>query len=181
MTKGATTKEILLAQAIQLFWARGYSNVSVREVAKAAGVDVALIARYYGSKLGLFEATLDTLQPLDPEQFSDGTALVEMLVHMYSTADRSGNTPSPITLILVNANDPDVGDLVTRRQYENWQSALEVIIGDKTRAALFFAALMGFSIVDKYMHMSGIAQPGTTEYERQLRYCLTSALEYSGA
>ena len=65
MNKSSDTKQLLLANACKIFWSKGYSNVSVREIAKAAGVDVALIARYFGSKRGLFEATFDNLTKTD--------------------------------------------------------------------------------------------------------------------
>ena len=59
MNKSEKTKFKIFEEAKKLFWNYGYSNVSVRQIAKAAKVDVALIPRYYSSKLGLFKATLD--------------------------------------------------------------------------------------------------------------------------
>ena len=58
MMKPLTTKEKILETARQLFWTRGYSNVSVRDITGAAGVDAALVSRYFGGKQGLFEAVL---------------------------------------------------------------------------------------------------------------------------
>ncbi len=177
MTKKATTKETLLIHACRLFWSRGYSNVSVRDIAGAAGVDVALIARYFGSKLGLFEATLDTLEKIDPAEFPTVDALINMVVGMYANAPKGGIEASPISMILLNANDREVGKLVAERQYECWQRPLEKIIGSKSRAALFFAALMGFSVAQKTLDMDGIAKPGSEEHRAQFRHMLTTALE----
>ncbi|MEM6901379.1 MAG: helix-turn-helix domain-containing protein, partial [Pseudomonadota bacterium] len=53
------TRDKLLLHARRQFWANGDSHVSLRQIASAAGVDVALISRHFGGKLGLFEATLD--------------------------------------------------------------------------------------------------------------------------
>jgi AcrR family transcriptional regulator len=176
MTKGTTTKDILLTHACRLFWSRGYSNVSVRTIAKAAGVDVALIARYFSSKRGLFEATLDTLVKLDPAYFPTAEALVDMLVEMFANAPKGGVEASPISMILLNASDDEVGALVAQRQYDCWQNALEAIIGSKSQAALFFAAVMGFSVAQKTLHMDGIATAGTDQHRAQLRHMLMSAL-----
>ena len=55
MNKSEKTKFKIFEEAKKLFWNYGYSNVSVRQIAKAAKVDVALIPRYYLSKLGLFK------------------------------------------------------------------------------------------------------------------------------
>ena len=59
MGNAETTREKLLDAAREAMWRRGYANVGLREIARAAGVDVALISRYFGGKQGLFEATLE--------------------------------------------------------------------------------------------------------------------------
>jgi AcrR family transcriptional regulator len=48
----------LLAAATELFAERGYTGTALRAVAERAGVDAALIARYYGGKDGLYQAVL---------------------------------------------------------------------------------------------------------------------------
>jgi MFS family permease/AcrR family transcriptional regulator len=48
----------LLAAAAELFAERGYTGTALRAVAERAGVDAALIARYYGGKDGLYQAVL---------------------------------------------------------------------------------------------------------------------------
>ena len=53
-----TTKADILAGARQRFLERGYDGVTLRAVAADAGVDVALISYYFGSKKGLFGAAM---------------------------------------------------------------------------------------------------------------------------
>lgn len=53
--------EALLASATELFAERGPGAVSVRDVAKRAGVNHGLVHRHFGSKEGLVEAVLDRL------------------------------------------------------------------------------------------------------------------------
>ena len=176
MSKGATTKDLLLTHARRLFWSRGYSNVTVRDVSRAAGVDVALIARYFGSKLGLFEATLDTLTPVDPNEIGTVDMLIGGLVEMYANPPPELVEASPISMILMNANDDEVGALVAERQHACWQRPLEQIVGSKPRAAVFFAALMGFSVAQKTLKMDGIAPAGSADHRAQLEHILRSAL-----
>ena len=45
MATGLNSKEKLLEEACNQFWSKGYSNVALRDIAGAAGVDVALVAR----------------------------------------------------------------------------------------------------------------------------------------
>ena len=51
---GAETKETIRAAARALFAERGFVNASVRDIGRAAGVDPALVVRYFGSKDRLF-------------------------------------------------------------------------------------------------------------------------------
>jgi AcrR family transcriptional regulator len=60
---GSAREDILLA-ARTLFAERGYGGASLRAIAAAAGVDVALIAHYFGAKAGLFRASVEL--PVDP-------------------------------------------------------------------------------------------------------------------
>ncbi|MEE4275738.1 MAG: helix-turn-helix domain-containing protein [Thermoleophilia bacterium] len=52
----------ILRVAERLFAARGYRNVSVRDIAEAAGVTHPLIYHYFGSKRALFAAVLEKNQ-----------------------------------------------------------------------------------------------------------------------
>ena len=54
----ARGSDLLLTAAQQLFAERGYERVTTREIAERAGVDATLIARYFGSKAGLYLAAL---------------------------------------------------------------------------------------------------------------------------
>lgn len=54
-TEGATpTQRAIALAARELFEAKGYGAASIREIAKAAGVDPALVIRHFGSKDELF-------------------------------------------------------------------------------------------------------------------------------
>ena len=54
-------RSALLAAATDLFADRGPSHVSVREIARAAGVNHGLVHHYFGSKDALLRAVLDEL------------------------------------------------------------------------------------------------------------------------
>jgi AcrR family transcriptional regulator len=66
------TREAILTVAKQTFAEQGYAGTSLRAVARAAGVDPSLITHFFGSKDGLFEASLAL--PLDP-----GTLVPQLL------------------------------------------------------------------------------------------------------
>jgi AcrR family transcriptional regulator len=58
------TREAILRAARESFGAGGYAGTTIRGIARAAGVDPALVHRFYGSKESLFAASLDL--PADP-------------------------------------------------------------------------------------------------------------------
>ncbi|WP_263105065.1 TetR family transcriptional regulator [Kitasatospora sp. DSM 101779] len=61
---GADTRRTVLEAARAEFAARGYQKASMRAIARAAGVDAALLHHYFGSKDKLFLAALEF--PVDP-------------------------------------------------------------------------------------------------------------------
>lgn len=52
------TQQAIRQAATELFAERGYSHVSMRDIAAAAGVDAGLIVRHFGSKDALFLETM---------------------------------------------------------------------------------------------------------------------------
>ena len=178
MAAGSSTKVRLLHHARRLFWSRGYSNVSLRQIAGAAGVDVALISRHFGGKLGLFEATLERAFRYSGLPQTDTDALVDAIVRIFVEAPRDSDDPSIVRMILMNAHDPEVGGMVRARHRDILQSYLDQMIGDKERAALFMAVLLGISVAEKSLRLDGIASPETSAYESQLRYLMDAALAY---
>ncbi|MFE3194080.1 TetR family transcriptional regulator [Nocardia sp. NPDC059240] len=64
----ADTRAVLLDTARKRFAETGYDRTSVRDIATAAGVDPALIRHYFGSKEGLFRATMGW--PFAPEEIA---------------------------------------------------------------------------------------------------------------
>jgi AcrR family transcriptional regulator len=57
-------REAILREARQSFGSAGFSGTTIRGVARAAGVDPALVHHYFGSKNELFAASLEL--PFDP-------------------------------------------------------------------------------------------------------------------
>ncbi|MEU5894102.1 TetR family transcriptional regulator [Streptomyces sp. NPDC047461] len=58
-TESADTRDRILTAAREEFSERGYEKTSVRGIAKAAGVDPALVHHYFGTKGQVFEAAVE--------------------------------------------------------------------------------------------------------------------------
>lgn len=178
MTTELGTRDKLIHHARLRFWSKGYSNVSLREISKAAGVDVALVSRYFGGKQGLFEATLKDSLVADGLPQSGIAELVDMTVSIMASTPKGEEQPSIIRLIQMNAHDETVGELVREQQKKTMQNYLEKVIGDEKRAALFMVVLLGISMAEASLYLTGIAKPESQEYKKQLRHMLSAALNY---
>ena len=176
MSKSQKTKEALLQEARNQFWSRGYSNVSVRDISKAAGVDVALISRYFGSKLGLFETTLQGLPLLNTNAIKNADQLIEQVVNLFTAATRNGNNATATSLILRNASDPEVGEMVRELYKRTWYQSLEHILGSKAKASRFSAAVLGMHIVETSLKLDGMPPHQSGEYKRELTAFLQASI-----
>jgi AcrR family transcriptional regulator len=58
---GEQSRERLLLSAMRLFGQQGFSKTSTREIAQAAGTNVAAISYYFGDKAGLYRACFSFL------------------------------------------------------------------------------------------------------------------------
>ncbi|MFG2327823.1 TetR family transcriptional regulator [Streptomyces sp. NPDC048568] len=58
-TESAGTRDRILSTAREEFSEHGYEKTSVRGIAKAAGVDAALVHHYFGTKEQIFEAAIE--------------------------------------------------------------------------------------------------------------------------
>lgn len=85
---GEQSRERLLAAAMRLFAAGGFNATSTREIALAAGANVAAIAYYFGDKAGLYRAALTDFMP-PPEkniaQFDQPGFTLRQMLHGYYT------------------------------------------------------------------------------------------------
>jgi AcrR family transcriptional regulator len=85
---GAQSRERLLLAAMRLFAEQGYAKTSTREIALAAGTNIASISYYFGDKAGLYRAAFTEPAPAqrrDVAAFTrPGATLRESLRAFYS-------------------------------------------------------------------------------------------------
>lgn len=180
MSKAEKTREKLLDAAREAFWKQGYSNVSLRGIARAAAVDVALISRYFGGKLGLFEAVLDDAFDW-PELLAEGGDPVAVAIAKYANPDTDAAELSATGMIVANAGDPEVGDLVRDRLRERLLDPLQDRMGGEAVApnlALFIAVILGASMVRQCLRLPAMAEAPPEAYAAQLRYMVDAALAF---
>lgn len=105
-----SARSSLIAAAKRCFSEQGFDKVSTRKIALSAGVDAAMIRYYFGSKAGLFKATIqETLAPVI-EQFQadiDPNTPPNPLLLMQTYYRMIANNPMLPKLILQVINQQD--------------------------------------------------------------------------
>jgi AcrR family transcriptional regulator len=96
----AASKDALLQAAQSLFGLQGFEGTTIREIGELAGVDAALIARYFGSKADLYVAALTAEDAEDAPREYDG--IEHMADVVLTRADRRG--PGPILQAIVRSD-----------------------------------------------------------------------------
>ena len=153
----AATRQALLAAAQERFGRKGYERTTTREIGEAAGVDPALIARYFGSKADLYLAAVaaerldddERTGPVDDGQpFADLDQVVEVVLRR--TARRG---PGPVLQALVRDDvPPEIGEAararIVRRMVDPVAARLESDGADRPvlRAQVAVAALLGVGL-----------------------------------
>ena len=159
------TKEALLKAAADLFTERGFDRTSVREVAAAAGVDQALVFRYFGSKEDLLAAVLTAPGRALTEQGGD---LLAAVVSEVFTG--SGRTDNLLLLALSGPQRGTVAEALEREVAGPYRSAFAGADADDDallRADLVLAWLLGIALV-RQLRPDGPAGSADGERARDL-------------
>jgi AcrR family transcriptional regulator len=142
------TRERILASARVLFSRNGYANVGVREIATDAGIDPALICRYFGGKEGLFKEVIQGIFNLDDNLRNDPDSLGVNLVHnVLATKDKSDRL-NRLNLLLCSVESPAMADIVSERFHDDFVLPLAALLGGKdaeARAGVIACYAIGLS------------------------------------
>jgi AcrR family transcriptional regulator len=142
------SRRALLDAARSLFDERGYDRATTREIGELAGVDAALIARYFDGKEGLYIATIAE-EPLGASATDlDAHELVAMLLERwqqrgYSPISRALASPALTDEVREQIHsvterrlvDPLVSDLIARE-----------LSSPRLRAELLIAVTLGLAV-----------------------------------
>ena len=145
----AASKDALLGAAQTLFGHQGFEGTTIREIGEAAGVDAALIARYFGSKADLYIAAVAAEDAEGTPSEYDG--LEQMADVVVTRADRSG--PGPILQAIVRSDtSPEIRDAASDRLAQRLVDPLvatmkvQGVDHPQLRAEVAVAALLGINL-----------------------------------
>ncbi|MEU9301452.1 TetR family transcriptional regulator [Streptomyces sp. NPDC048269] len=163
--EGPGTQERIRLAARSEFAARGYDKTSVRGVAKAAGVDPALVHHYFGSKEDLFAAAIElSMEPamVVPAILGEGPeGIGERLARYFLGVWENPVTRVPLLAVIRSALTHEAAakvlrGLVLRRVLERVAADLDV--PDPTfRAELAASHMVGIAILRYVVQVEPLA------------------------
>jgi AcrR family transcriptional regulator len=178
------TRQVVLEVARRRFLAEGYQAVTLRSIAVEAGIDVALISYFFGSKKGLFGAAM-ALTANPAEIFSralDGevAGLPERVLRLLLETWDSPVTGMPLKAMLANAlTDEAVGLLVRQALQRELVDKLAERLGGvdaQRRAVAFTVQLAGVIFARFVLRLEPVASMPADELVRTLTPTLRAAL-----
>lgn len=125
------TRRALVRAARRRFATEGYRATTVRHIAGDAGVNVALINRYFGSKEGLFEACMNrTVDELDPQTRARAASVDEVIARLLAHVVEGPNADDPLQLLLLLRSSGDENaDAIRRKTLEHFTEQLAAAAG----------------------------------------------------
>jgi AcrR family transcriptional regulator len=146
----ARTRQALLEAAQEIFSIHGYNDAGVRQITARAGVNMALVSRYFGSKERLFEEALrdilGTGQIVDAHRADFGRAMVELLL------DPAATRIVALPIIMMASGDPKARAIVERLLMEMVYEPLSRWFGPEegaVRAARFMIVSAGMTLYSR--------------------------------
>jgi AcrR family transcriptional regulator len=140
----------LVRAAQDLFGQGGFEGTTIRDIGDRAGVDAALIARYFGSKADLYIAAV-VAEIQGDQPIPEFERLDDMAKALVARSDAHGL--GPVTQALIRSDTPD--DIRTaaqahlvRRMVEPMASEMERRGADRPRlrAEIMVSALLGINL-----------------------------------
>ena len=173
-----STRSRIFEAAKVRFSQTSYEAVGVRDIAGDAGVDAALVMRYFGSKEGLF-------RKITSEAFSgdllegDEARLVDRILHqLVQPLDEQGwrTGYDPLRLLLCSINSATAGPIVSRAFRETFVERLAGSLSGRNkekRAALISSYILGVALLRVSEPQNIFAGTGG----RFVQQCLRDALK----
>jgi AcrR family transcriptional regulator len=170
-------RDRILAAAREEFSERGYEKTSVRGIAKAAGVDSALVHHYFGTKEQVFEAaiTLSFAPAVEaPRAVEDGPldTVGERLTRFFFGVWENPATRTPLLAIVRSAVNNDTAAAVFRRIVATQvlrRIAGRLDVADaELRAELAAAQLVGIAMIRYVIKVEPLASADPEQIIRRV-------------
>jgi AcrR family transcriptional regulator len=187
----SNTRQRLLEAARLRFARDGYSETTVRDLATDAGVNVALINRYFTSKLGLFEACVARAGEELGRTVSGEVTVAQILKTMISRVPGSTTGERSLQLLLLlRSSGDDRADDIRRDILRSYSEGIARAAGWRDddadgerimlRAQIALAAALGIVVLRSTTGLEPLTSATSEELSLPLGDLLTAVLSPSG-
>ncbi len=158
-----------------------YESVGLRDIAGDAGVDVALVSRYFGGKEGLFRQVLthekrpDTFS--EPQHIDELPAFLATLIEADEDEDRARRMEMFI-IMLRSASSPQAGAVIREMIHRDVIDPMATLIAGpeaEMRANVLLAVLMGIGVLRTIMQVDGMCHAEPCQFRTERFRCLFEA------
>jgi AcrR family transcriptional regulator len=142
------TRDRILASARRLFSSRGYDHVGTRDIAGDAGVDAALVMRYFGGKEQLFREAISGGFRVEEHLPDDLSRLGVFLVEQVLGNKRDADDFDALGALLHSASSPTTSALLAERFNEEFVKPLGKRLGGRdadVRSTLIASYIVGLA------------------------------------
>jgi len=181
LRNAAATRAAMLDSARRHFARESYENVGLREIAGEAGVDPALVARYFGNKEKLFkEAVRGDDEDIMQGVRRDGLAahFVSLILDDEEAVDKSAKIDR-LLILLRSASSPKASQIIREAIDEDILGPVAAVLGGEHaefRASLCLAVLMGTGILRSAMAIDPLCRADEGLLRERLTALFAAAL-----
>jgi AcrR family transcriptional regulator len=162
----AATRQAILEAAKTCFMREGYEQVGVRDIAARAGVDPALVNRYFGSKEGLFSEAVASKFDLSHLLDGDRATLGERLARYVLQKQSTGADYDPLVALLRSSSSDVCSGMLRNAILEGFVRPLAARLEGPD--ALSRAELVGSTLLGLLVHRTVIGGAEAADNERML-------------
>ena len=181
---GLDTRSAIIAEARRQFGEVGYGPSTLRTIAAAVGVDPRLVLHYFGSKKGLFEASVEL--PVDPEVVAAtvlraadgdvGTRTAELILSILEDPSRRLVFTG---LLRAAVSDPEAAPLIRDILATRILLPIAQAVGTdqpELRAALVASSVVGLAVARHTVGIEPLASASREDLVRALAPVVTHYL-----
>lgn len=179
----ARTRTALMNAAARRFGRYGYNGSSLRDIAKDAGVDAALVYRYFGSKEALFESVSTSKALFEPLRDLPLEDVSQWVCDLISHAPRDDEVPHPVLSVLRSSSREEaigrLRDEITEVFSERFAERLDGPDA-AVRAELLASWLLGATLMRIAIRTPALAAAPDAMLQRHLRAAMDPLLSPPG-
>ena len=175
----SATRAALLDAARKEFTRLGFEAASTRRIAEDAGCNVALINRYFGSKIGLFQHVMDACIDLEPILKGAPAEAVQNLVAICLDKGATNLEFDPVLAAIRSGGTDPAKDVVRTQLGEPMVATLAAYIGGQDaqeKAGLILSIVAGFDVGRRIIGVDAMQSDRNLTLQRHLKAAIAAVL-----